>query len=138
MEVKQFKALLKKHGFSVTQPRLRLFKLLQHRPAVTMQKLVALLTSHDQATVYRSIDLFEKLGIVNRLRLGWQTKVELSDIFRHHHHHFTCIKCSRIFTLPDDTVIEQRIAGISQSGNFHMVDHQLEIRGHCPRCQIKT
>lgn len=138
MEVKQFKAVLKKHGFSVTQPRLRLFKLLQHQPAVTMQKLISLLVSHDQATVYRSIDLFEKLGIVNRLRLGWQTKIELSDIFRHHHHHFTCIKCGRVFTLPDDPIIERRIARISQDKNFTMVDHQLEIRGHCPRCQIKT
>lgn len=137
MEVTRFKNLLKQRGHFVTKPRLRLFAILQKRPALTMQQLIPQLSQHDQVTVYRNIDLFEELGIVNRLRLGWQTKIELSDLFRHHHHHFTCNHCNKIFDLPDDSTIEKQIAQLGNDKNFQITDHQLEIRGLCQNCQKK-
>lgn len=137
MEIKRFKDLLKKNGHFITKPRLRLFAILQKRPALTMQQLIPLLSQHDQVTVYRNIELFEKLGVVNRLRLGWLTKIELSDIFMHHHHHFTCVKCGRVYDLPDDPVMEKEIVRLTKSSNFKAMDHQLEIRGLCQACQTK-
>jgi Fur family zinc uptake transcriptional regulator len=135
MEVSRFKKLLKDNGHFITKPRLRLFAILQRRPALTMQELIPLVDQHDQVTVYRNIDLFEKLGIINRLRLGWLTKIELSDIFVHHHHHFTCTNCGKIFDLPDDPIIEKQISQLALGKNFHATDHQLEIRGLCRDCQ---
>ncbi len=137
MEIRRFKNLLKQNGHFITKPRLRLFAILQKRPALSLQELIALLSAHDQVTVYRNIDLFEKLGIVNRLRLGWQTKIELSDIFRHHHHHFSCLNCSKVIVLPDDQIIEKQIAYLGQTQRFQAMDHQLEIRGLCASCQTK-
>lgn len=134
MELNRFKTLLKQNGRSVTKPRLRLFAVLQKRPALTLQNLIILVPRHDQVTVYRNIDLFEKLGIINRLRLGWQTKIELTDVFIHHHHHFSCLKCGRVITLPEDPIIEQQIARLGASKHFKSVDHQLEIRGYCQVC----
>ena len=99
MEIKRFKSLLKQNRHYITKPRLSLFVILQERPALTMQHLIPLLPRHDQATVYRNIELFEQLGIINRLRLGWQTKIELSDIFHHHHHHFSCLNCNKVLIL---------------------------------------
>ena len=134
MEIKRFKTLLKQNGHFVTKPRLRLFAILQKRPALTLQQLIKLSPQHDQVTVYRNIDLFEKLGIINRLRLGWHTKIELSDVFIHHHHHFSCLKCGRVITLPEDPVIEQRITRLGVNKHFKSMDHQLEIRGYCQIC----
>lgn len=119
----------------VTSPRLSLFGILQKRPALTMQQLIVALPNHDQTTVYRNIDLFEKLGIINRLRLGWLTKIELSDVFRHHHHHFSCVNCGRVIMLPEDSVIETQIKVLGNKGRFKALDHQLEIRGLCANCQ---
>ncbi len=137
MEAKRFKTLLKQNDHFITQPRLRLFSILQKHPALSMQQLIPMLEDHDQVTVYRNIDLFEKLGIVNRIRLGWHTKIELSDIFMHHHHHFSCLNCGLVIDLPDDMVIEKQIAQLGANKQFKAMDHQLEIRGLCANCQIR-
>lgn len=135
VEFRRFKKLLKTNGYFVTQPRMRLFGHLQKRPTLTMKKLIRLVDAHDQVTIYRNVDLFEKLGIINRLRLGWETKIELSDIFRHHHHHFTCVKCGKIIALPDDPDLEERISLLGRGKGLRALDHQLEIRGLCKTCQ---
>ena len=137
MELNRFKNLLKQNGHFVTKPRLRLFAILQKRPALTMQQLIVLLNRHDQTTVYRNIDLFEKLGIVNRIRLGWHTKIELSDVFIHHNHHFSCLKCGRVINLPENRIVENQIAQLGASKQFKAMDHQLEIRGLCQTCNLK-
>jgi Fe2+ or Zn2+ uptake regulation protein len=114
---------------------MRLFNTLQKHPALTLKELIQRTTKHDQVTVYRTIELFEKLGIINKLRLGWETKIELSDIFRHHHHHLTCLACGKIKALEEEPIIEKRINLLAQRLDFKPVDHQLEIRGYCKSCR---
>lgn len=134
-EFLRFKGLLKQSGYFVTAPRMRLFGLLQNHPALTLKELIQLTKWHDQVTVYRNMNLFENLGIINRLRLGWHTKIELSDIFKHHHHHLSCIKCGKVWTLKEDDLIEKQITKLAGAKNFNAMDHQLEIRGLCNTCQ---
>lgn len=134
-ELVKFKKLLKQKGYFATRPRLDLFKLLQKRNAVTIEQLITLLDNQDTATIYRNINVFEKLGIINLLQLGWHSKLELSDAFQHHHHHLSCIKCDRVITLPEDKLIEKQILKLSEDKYFKPVDHQLEIRGLCSTCQ---
>ena len=134
-EFTRFKKLLKKNGYFLTKPRMRLFGHLQNQPALTFKDLMRLNKQHDEVTLYRNIELFEKLGIVNRLRLGWNTKIELSDIFQHHHHHFSCTSCGKVIPLPEDSLIEKRIVSLMSDQRFKATDHQLEIRGLCTRCQ---
>lgn len=109
---------------------------LQKFNEVTISELINLLNVHDQATVYRNIKIFEKLGIINRLRLGWHSRLELSDIFHHHHHHFTCLRCGEIIILKENQALEQEIAKISNQLNFQASDHQIEIRGYCKKCTV--
>lgn len=130
----RFREMLRKNSHFITQPRIRLFATLQKHPALTLKELIAKTPAHDQVTVYRNIELFEKLGIVSRIRLGWHTKVELSDIFQHHHHHFTCLKCGSVIDLPEDSQIEKRILQLAIDASFRATDHQLEIRGYCKSC----
>lgn len=134
MELKRFKKLLRENGNFVTVPRLRLFGVLQNHTTLTLKELITHIHKHDQATVYRNIELFEQLGIINRLRLGWHTKIELSDIFQHHHHHMSCVSCGKIFILKDNRTIENEISRIATKNGFKAIDHQLEIRGLCQKC----
>jgi len=136
-ETQLFKGLLKKRGYSLTAPRLKLFSVLQNHNACSINELTALLSNYDRATVYRTVSLFERLGIVNRLQLGWKYKLELSDVFHHHHHHLTCTNCGKVTILREDSTIENRIKSLSDKNGFLITDHQLEIRGLCQVCQTK-
>lgn len=91
----------------------------------------------DRASIYRTIALFEQLGIVKRLQIGWKYKLELSDSFHHHHHHLTCLKCGAVAPLAEDQQLEQRLAHLAKNSNFTMQEHLLEIQGLCLSCSGK-
>lgn len=135
VEFLRFKKLLKARGHFVTKPRMRMFGLLQHHPAVTVKKLLDLVEKHDRSTVYRNLDLFEKLGIITKVQLGWKTRIELSDMFRHHHHHMSCNNCGKVYVLKDNPRVEKEIARIASASKFQATDHSLEIRGLCDTCR---
>lgn len=88
----------------------------------------------DRATIYRTIDLFEQLGIVNRLNIGWKYKVELSDMFADHHHHFHCTNCGTTFPLPASPMLETMIDTVAGKSGYSPRGHQLEIYGLCSGC----
>lgn len=134
-EVVRFRKLLKRKGYFATRPRIEMFNLLQERTSLTIEQLLILLPSQDASTTYRNIKVFEELGIVNRLQLGWHSKLELSDIFHHHHHHMSCTNCGKVLILKEDLVIEKQIEVLAKRQKFRPSDHQLEIRGLCPACQ---
>lgn len=127
---------LKKAGYSLTQPRRMVFAALEGQEPLSMAELVHRLAGHvDRATVYRTIELFEKLGIVTRLSLGWKYKIELSESFSHHHHHLSCVNCGRVISFEEGQVLHQAIEHLATAKGFSMQDHSLEIRGRCPDCQ---
>jgi Fur family ferric uptake transcriptional regulator len=134
-ELKRFKEILSKSGNFATKQRTELFKYLQANPEVTIKKLIADLHTQDQATIYRSIKLFEGLGIINRLQLGWNSKLELSNQFHDHHHHMTCTACGKVIAWEEDPTIELRIQTVAMKLGFLPQNHQLEIRGLCQSCQ---
>lgn len=131
----EFFKLLKNNGLFRTKARLRLFSALQSNDSLTMNELISLLKKQDQATVYRNIKLFESLGIISRLRLGGKSKIELSDIFVHHHHHMTCVLCGSVIILSQLPSLENAIATLGEKQNFEITDHQLEITGYCSGCR---
>lgn len=133
-ETDKFKDILAKSGNFATSKRLALFKYLQQNTEVSIKKLVADLPLMDQATIYRNIKLFERLGIVNRLHLGWHSRLELSTTFHNHHHHMTCNVCGQITTWEEDSALELRIQTVAMQNGFIPQDHQLEIRGICKNC----
>jgi len=92
----------------------------------------------DRASVYRTIQLFEQLGVVQRLQIGWKYKLELSDKFSAHHHHLSCVQCGRTIAIDEDTALEKRMRLLASAYGFLPQGHQLEIRGLCEACQTKT
>src|SRR5579862_1137557 len=103
-------AILKAKGYSLTKPRKAVFELMYNAGPQTMQELVSHAASKvDRATVYRVIELFEKLGIAHRLNIGFKYKIELSDVFRGHHHHFYCTNCGQTYKLANNPMLETMI-----------------------------
>lgn len=89
----------------------------------------------DRASVYRIIALFEQLGIVERLQMGWKYKLELSDAFSAHHHHLTCTNCGAVSSFEESPVILHELKAIADNAGFSETGHQLEIRGICRLCR---
>ncbi len=100
-----------------------------------MQQLVAACPAIDRASVYRTVALFEKLGIIQRLQIGWKYKLELTDSFSRHHHHMTCQQCGRTIPFDESPELERQLRWLAASNRFKIRGHQLEIQGLCPACQ---
>lgn len=130
----QFKKHLKRSGHFCTAPRMRLFGVLQNNPNSTIKELVSKVTKHDQATVYRTISLFESLGIVTTTKYGSDTRIELTDDYHPHHHHISCKICGDIQTLPHSEEVENSIAHYVKDSGYSALTHKLEVQGICPRC----
>ncbi|HVW23345.1 MAG TPA: transcriptional repressor [Candidatus Saccharimonadales bacterium] len=132
----QLQQHLKQHHASLTAARKTVFHALLDREAMNMSELVATCQGQlDRATVYRTVELFEQIGIVQRLPMGWKYKIELTDKFNHHHHHLTCLNCGKVTALSEDDVLEDRLSALAKAHRFKAESHQIEIRGLCSDCQ---
>ncbi len=130
---------LKRAGYSLTKPRLTVFSALQGTKPKTMRELVDSLEGViDRASVYRTVTLYEDLGIVNRIQHGWKYRIELSDSFTPHHHHLTCTKCQRVVSFDEPAGFEAMVNGIMTEHKFVPKSHNLEMYGLCPECQAAT
>lgn len=129
---------LKKHGHSITASRLSVFLALENTEPLTMAQLVSKVAPDTHRTsVYRTVELFEQLGIIQRIQIGWKYKLELSNEFQDHHHHLTCIKCGRIESFQEPDSMHQLLETIAKEKHFSLQRHQLELQGVCVRCQQK-
>lgn len=133
--VETFQTLLKRHKASVTTARMVVFEALVGQEPLSMHELVARVKSVDRASVYRAIQLFEELGIVQRLYNGWKYRIELTDKFSEHHHHVTCTQCGQT-TAINEAQLEAFIEQIAHSYGFMPEAHQIEIQGLCQACQF--
>lgn len=135
MHYKTLKTLLRKNGASLTKPRKVVFDLLLEQEPQSMQVLIKRAEGRvDRATVYRTIEMFERYGIVHRLNVGWKYKVELSDVFLGHHHHFHCSNCGKTYTLPVNPMLETMIDSAVAKEGYAPRGHNLEIYGLCQAC----
>ena len=135
MHYETLKSILKAGGHSLTKPRKVVFDLMLNQAPQSMQVLVQRSRDKvDRATVYRTIELFERLGIVRRLNIGWKYKIELTDAFSGHHHHMYCTNCGRVFDLPDNPMLETMIETVAVKSGFAARGHQLEVFGLCANC----
>lgn len=133
----QLQLTLRRNRLSLTRPRRTVFYALQREPQ-TMSELIAHCAAVDRASVYRCARLYEQLGILQRLQIGWKYKLELTGSFRPHHHHLSCNRCGSVTVLAEDTVLEARLRKLSRQHGFTPQEHQLEIGGVCANCRSTT
>ncbi|HEY8999513.1 MAG TPA: Fur family transcriptional regulator [Candidatus Saccharimonadales bacterium] len=130
-----FEELLKQNGQSRTKARQAVFEALKANDApLAMRELVAKSKAIDRASVYRAVELFESLNIVQRIYTGWKYKIELSDRFTAHHHHLTCAQCGKSVAINEDE-LERFIEDVAARHHFKTNAHQIEIQGVCADCQ---
>ena len=130
---------LRRQSRKVTGPRQSILEILRRdsHPLSIREIFQALPEGEgDLATVYRSMHLLEKMGMVKRFHFGhggarFELLAEGDD---GHHHHLVCTQCSQIVEI-DDCFPESLQAKIAARNGFKAVTHKLEFFGLCPRCQ---
>ncbi len=131
--IDKFQQDLRAAGYSITPQRLAVFGYLRSHDQVTMRDLIAASQDMDQASVYRTIQLFKRLGVVRDVVALGVRMIELTDAYDSHHHHISCLKCGRSVII-QDAFIEQRLHALALSAGISPVSHQVEITGICTDC----
>lgn len=87
------------------------------------------------ATIYRALDLFAELGILQKMDFGdGRGRYEFCESEVHHHHHLICLKCGAVSEFEDD-LLESLESAIDRKNHFEVVDHQLKFYGYCEKCR---
>lgn len=126
---------LKDRGLRLTESRRAVFQALLDQEPQTMRQLVVACPGIDRSSVYRTVMLFERLGIIQRLQIGWKYKLELTEDFSHHHHHLTCLGCGRVISFDESPALAVELRRVAAANSFQTESHQLEIQGRCQNCK---
>jgi len=132
----QFAKTIKKHNLFLTNERLEIFAVLKSMkyPCTIAELIITLDETVDRSTVYRTIELFEKINIIKRVSNGWKYKVELSDVFSDHHHHMTCRNCDEVYSFHESPEFTKQLQKLESKYGFRSESHSMELRGLCKNC----
>lgn len=87
-----------------------------------------------RASVYRALEQLEQLGLVQRIEVCRGTAgYERVDPAGRHHHHAICRECGRMVPF-EDSSLERAIDKLSDRMDFDITEHDVVLRGRCPRC----
>ena len=130
----ELEKLLANSQLRITKSRKAIFQTLKITTKPLSQAEIATLTpAVDRGSVYRTIELFLKLGIIVSITYGWRQRFELAAPFRPHHHHLHCVNCDKTEEIQSE-YLEGLIHKIASTSNFRILGHTFEVMGICRAC----
>ncbi len=111
----------------ITKNRKKIIDLLKKKDkAFTAQAIHEELVDLDLATVYRSLNLFVKEGLVRELRLSkGESSYEIND---DGHEHAVCSKCGKVRHISVD---KDKLKEVLNLTDFEVEDIEINIKGTC-------
>ncbi len=133
------KAELNAKGWRLTPQREVILKLFQSLPRgnhLSAEELHEILAERGEqasiSTVYRTVKLMARMGILRELELSEGQKCyEINTTSPHHHHHLVCVQCGRTVEFENDSVLKQGLKQAQKEG-MQVIDCQLTIYTICP------
>jgi Fur family ferric uptake transcriptional regulator len=89
-----------------------------------------------RATVFRTLDALERVGVVERIDLpsGEHAYVSCDPA---HHHHVVCSRCGRAVEVQDGR-LAALVRSIGRRTGYRIDEHRLELYGMCSACQAAS
>jgi Fur family transcriptional regulator, ferric uptake regulator len=131
-------AALRNAGYKLTTPRLTILAVLEGSGGhMTSAELLGQVEAQDpnigRASVFRTLDLLIKLGIVWTSVQGGST-VNYMLMHGGHHHHIICTQCSTRIEF-EDCGLGALIQTLQARYGVKIEGHLLELYGQCQNCQ---
>ena len=127
-------------GYRLTEPRRAVADLIGGRrghftAADLLAEAKARRLGIGRATIFRALELFAELNLVERLDLpnGGHAYVECA---RAHHHHVICSSCGRA-TEVEDCGMHAVAEEVARRSGYQIDTHRLELFGLCPKCSAR-
>jgi len=134
--MEQLEQLFRSNHLRLTNPRRSVFRVLEraHAP-LFIHDIIKSSGGGDRTSVYRTLEIFVRLGIIEIVPTGWKQRYELSDLFRPHHHHLDCMRCGELISI-DTPKLETSIRSIARDHGYQLTSHHVELHGVCKKCQV--
>jgi Fur family ferric uptake transcriptional regulator len=122
----------------LSHPRLLIYQELSDtKTPLSPQELYQILSKKQKriglTSIYRSLDLFESMGMVFKIINGSSVKYKLCEI-EDHHHHIICKACGNVVEL-NFCDISDWSKKVTESTGYQVIDHQLNFYGFCKACK---
>jgi len=131
----ELETILRSNTLRLTEPRKQVYDVLKASEAPqSMAHILKRCTKAERTSVYRCLDLFINLGIVELTHIGWKKVYELSSPYKPHHHHFYCTRCESYTDIESDA-LERMIDEIAQQTGSLIASHTFEAKGLCRQCR---
>ena len=129
---------LKKQGYRLTPQRLMVVSAIEnsedHISADEVySQIVARYPNVNISTVYRTLELLKRLGMVTETDLGGG-RVRYHPANKGHHHHLVCQECGAMIDL-DESLLEPLKEALLLEHNFIADLRHLAIHGRCVVCR---
>jgi Fur family ferric uptake transcriptional regulator len=110
--------------------------------SVTAREIADLLRERQSgvglASIYRALDLLDRLGLVKRFEVGEGTaRYEPAHPGGEHHHHIVCDSCGTVAPF-EDQALEEVIHRLSARVSFTVAEHDVTLHGECPACHAAS
>ena len=132
-------AILRQRGYKLTPQRRAVIRAIASShghltPGAIYQRVLYEHSDIGLVTVYRTLELLTKLGLICEVHAGGNNRSYLLRRPSEHHHHLVCSDCGTVvdFTSCDLSELEQVL---SKETGFMIDGHLLELLGHCQDCQ---
>lgn len=137
-ERRLFSEFLRRRGLKTTRERSALFdEIFATHRHFDADDLVGRMRERgkkvSRATVYRTLELLNECGLVNRVRLSDEKYRYERLLVGEHHDHLVCTGCGSIIEFVD-SAIEELQEAVCKRYRFHPQSHSHQIRGLCADC----
>lgn len=143
-EIEKLKGNLKEKGYKLTpQRRAIVDNIIKNEGShLTTEELYDFVKEEcpeiGLATVYRTVQLLEDLGVVSKLDLndGCYRYELVHEAENHHHHHLICSNCGKVIEVQGD-LLEVLEHEIESKYDFKIKNHSVKFYGICNECKNK-
>ncbi len=138
------KKVLREHNFRITPQRQAILQVLydcrgHHLETENIYELLVEKGTKTKkiglATVYRTMELFQNIGLVSRLSMeNLPARYELVIHEKLRHHHLICLQCDQLQEIEERLTDDLKMQ-ILKEKQFQVADQPMKIYGYCSKCQ---
>lgn len=131
---------LRGKGYRLTPQRLMILSAIEHADEhISAEEIYSqVVAKHPDvniSTVYRTLELLKKLGMVYEINLG-EGRIRYHAEESGHHHHLVCQSCGSVIDI-DESALKSLQEILMRDYNFQAELRHVGIFGICERCRRK-